>query len=270
VIRSPFELAALRRLTFSVDWYKIDIEGAIAIPTHLTVYQQCMDAQFNSYVADPARSGEEIANNNPYCALIRREYIAGTSNVYGADRRFLASYVNLGGIKTSGVDVQLDWGSELASLGLGSVPGGISANIQYSHLDSYKISPFPGGAFAENKDSGVNFVNRLFTTLGYNVGRGSVGLRWQHLPSLEAAPGSADAIQGVNAHDQFDLFGRWQFSERVDLRFGIDNLFNADPEVIGAVRDEANPSGSNHALGSSFSQNDTFGRRFYIGAKMTL
>jgi len=270
VIRSPFELDALRRLTFSVDWYHIEIDGAIAVPTHLTVYQQCMDAQYNSFVADAARSGEEIAGNNPYCALIRREYIAGTSFVYGADRRFMASYVNLGGIKTSGIDVQLDWGSELAGLGLRALPGSISANIQYSHLNSYKISPFPGGGFVENKDSGVNFVNRFFTTLSYNVNRASVGLRWQHLPSLSPPPGVASNVQGIRAHDQVDLFGRWGLSKRVDLRFGIDNLLDADPEVVGATRDDANPDASNNALGSSFSSNDTFGRRFYVGARLTL
>ena len=59
-------------------------------------------------------------------------------------------------------------------------------------------------------------------------------------------------------------------SRRADIRFGIDNLFNADPEVIGATRDEANPAASNNALGSSFSFNDTFGRRFYAGVKVSL
>lgn len=269
VLRSPFEAAALRRLTLSVDMYRIKIDGAIAVPSHLTVYQQCMDAQYNSFVGDPTKTGQEIADNNPYCALIRREYIPGTAFTYGADRRFIAAYVNLGGIKTSGVDLQLDWGAELASLGLSSVPGSVSANIQYSHLSSYKVSPFPGGEFVENKDTGVNFVNRFFTTLGYNLGRGSVGLRWQHLPSLSPARGSSDAVQGVSAHDQVDLFGRWSVNEGLDVRFGIDNLFNADPEVIGATRDDANPAASNNALGSSFSAHDTFGRRFFLGAKLS-
>jgi len=270
VLRSPFEVAALRRLTLSVDWYDIKIDGAIAVPSHLTVYQQCMDAQYNAFVGDGTKTGQEIADNNPYCALIRREYIPGTAYTYGADRRFIAAYVNLGGIKTSGVDLQLDWGADLASLGLESVPGAISANIQYSHMSSYKVSPFPGGAFVENKGSGVNFVNRLFTTLGYNLGRGSVGLRWQHLPSLNPAPGSGSNVLGINAHDQVDLFGRWEVNSRVDLRFGIDNLFNADPEVVGATSTEGDPTTSNNALGSAFSSHDTFGRRFFLGARFSL
>jgi outer membrane receptor protein involved in Fe transport len=270
VIRAPFEAEALRRLTLSVDYYNIDITGAIAIPSHLTVYQQCMDAQYNAAVGVSSSTGEEMAANSPYCALIRREYIPGTpTSMHGADRRFIAAYVNLGGIRTSGIDVQVDWGANLAALGLESVPGSVSVNVQYSHLDSYKVSPFPGGAFVENKGSGVNFVNRTFTTLGYMNGPFSMGLRWQHLPSLSPPPGTAATAVGVKAHDQLDLFGRWKMSERLELRFGIDNLLDADPEVVGATEDEANPSGSNNALGSSFSSNDTFGRRFFLGARVS-
>jgi outer membrane receptor protein involved in Fe transport len=121
----------------------------------------------------------------------------------------------------------------------------------------------------ENKGSGVNFVNRTFTTLGYMNGPFSMGLRWQHLPSLSPPPGVAATAVGVKAHDQLDLFGRWKMNERVELRFGIDNLLDADPEVVGATEDEANPSGSNNALGSSFSSNDTFGRRFFLGARVS-
>lgn len=271
VIRSPFQAEGLRRLSLAVDYYKIDIDGAIAIPGALTVYQQCADFNYNTLLASAPGSltGAEMAANSPYCALVQREY-APPQFVWGANRKFRAAYVNLGGIKTSGVDVQFDWGASLAGLGMESLPGSISLNVQYSHLNSYKVSPFPGGTFVESGGTGVNFKDRVFTTVGYNQGPLTLGMRWQYLPSLDPASGaSLDAI-GIDSHNGFDLFGRYEINQRYDLRFGVDNLFNIDPEVVGATQNEADPSQSNNALGSSFSSHDTFGRRFYVGLRISL
>jgi len=154
-------------------------------------------------------------------------------------------------------------------MGMKSVPGMFSVNVQYNHLNKYAVSAFPGAPFQDYTGTTFNssFDWHLFTTFGYANGPGSVGLRWQHLPALSPEPGSSAAVQGVNAHDQFDLFGRWALSKRYELRAGVDNLLDADPEVVGAVHNTANPSLSNNALGSTNANYDTFGRRFYIAVK---
>jgi len=271
VLRSSFDSEWLRRLSLSVDYYDIQIDGAIAIPSALTVYQQCADYNYNTLLASApgTYTGEEMAANSPYCALIQREYLP-PQFVWGANRKFKAAYVNLGGIKTSGWDVQLDWAATFDGLGWGSMPGGLALNVQYSYLDSYKVSPFPGGEFVENRGTGVNFTKRFFTTLTYNTGPVSVGLRWQHLPSLDPAEGSSRDALGVASHNGLDLFGRWAVNDRYNFRFGIDNLLNADPETVGATLNEENPANSNNAMGSSFSSHDTFGRRFYAGVTVSL
>ena len=264
VFTSPFEAAALQRLTFSVDYYKIDIDGAIGTPNHDTIYQQCLDAQYNKLIGDSpgAHTGAELAAGNPFCALIQREYVPGTPNLFGADRKFSASYLNQGGITTRGLDVQLDWGTPLADIGLRSVPGSFTANIQYSKLGKYAVAAFPGAAFIDNTGTTVNssFDYRLFTTLGYGFGPVSVGLRWQHLPGLDPAPGSPSTTFGVQKHDQFDLFGRWAIADHYELRAGVDNLLNADPEVTGA-------STTNNSQGTTTGNYDTFGRRFFVAFK---
>lgn len=271
VLRSPFEAEALRRLTLSVDWYKIDISGAIAVPGALQVYQQCTDYHYNTLLADApgTHTGAELAAASPYCDLIQREY-APPQFVWGANRKFKAAYINMGGIRTSGVDVQLDWAASFDSIGLGAVPGGFNVNVNYSWLDSYEISPFPGGVFVDNKGTGVNYRYKVLTNLGYNNGAFSTGLTWQHLPSLKPGLGSGASVQGINSHDEVNMFARYQINERYDLRFGIDNLFNADPEVVGRTINTVTPTESNNALGSSASSNDTLGRRFFVGVKVSL
>lgn len=269
VLKSPWQAEALRRLTLSLDYYSIDLKGAIGVPTGAQVYQQCLDAQYNPLVGDSAGShtGAELAAGNPYCALIRREYVAGQFE-YGADRRYNAQFVNLGGIKTAGYDLQLDWG-----MNLGFAPGLITANIQYNKLDSFKQSPFAGAAFTERKgtwDAGYNYDWQLFSTLGYMNGPFSVGLRWSHKPGLNPPSSAGLGTQPVKAYDLMDLFGRWAISQRYEVRAGIDNLMDKDPGVFNAVSIAGNPAASNNALGSSVVGQDTFGRRFYVALKVSL
>jgi outer membrane receptor protein involved in Fe transport len=283
VLKSPFDTDLLRRLTLSVDYYDIDLKGAIGVPTGSQVYQQCLNAQFNPLIGDAAGShtGAELAAGNPYCDLIRREYTGLPSGSFGADRRYMATYVNLGGIKTSGVDVQLDWG-----VNLGFVPGMFTTNIQYNKLNEFKQSPFAGAPFTERKgtwDAGYNYDWQLLSTFGYSNGPYSVGLRWSHKPGLNPPSSASSSTMPVESYDLLDLFGRWAINERYEVRAGIDNLLDKDPGVFNATRvvctavgpgctavGAVNTAASNNALGSSVVGQDTFGRRYFLAVKVSL
>jgi outer membrane receptor protein involved in Fe transport len=255
VLSNPFDLP----LTISFDYYKIEIEDAIGVPSHNTVYQQCMDAQYNSFIGDApgSHTGAEIAANNPFCALIQREYIGDGLNDWGADRRFLAAYINQGQIVSEGYDIQANWVKDLAGGGV------FGLNFVASFLDLYAEAPFPGADLVDYTGTLTNtsFDYQALTSLNYSKGAFSGGLRWQYLPSLDASPGSAADIQGVAAYQQIDVFGRWEISSRYELRAGIDNLTNEEPKVVGASSTDAN-------LGSSINAHDIFGRRFYMAAKV--
>lgn len=254
-----FDIPTKQKLRLSVDWFRIELANAIGIPGHDVVYQQCLDAKYNPLVgsAPGSHSGAELAAGNPFCALIQREYVGGaplTPGNFGADRKFSARYINQGGITSEGTDVQVDWGI-----------GSFNLNVQASFLSKYARSPFPGADFIDYTGSTDNssFDYRLFSTVAYAKKALQVGMRWQHLPSLTTPPGSAPTAFGVHAHDQFDLFGSWQFGQRWSLRGGIDNLLNADPEWVGATT-------TNNAIGTTNSNYDQIGRRIFFGVTMTL
>jgi outer membrane receptor protein involved in Fe transport len=273
VFKSPFEAAALQRLSLSIDYFKIDITGAIGVPGHNTVYQQCMDPAFNPLLASTAgsNSGAQLAAGNAYCGLIQREFIGDGLNDYGADRKFKAAYINQGGIVSQGIDLQLDWGAQLADMGFASATGMLTANFQVSYLDKYAVSAFPGSPAVDYTGTIVNssFDYRTFMTLGYSNGALSGGLRWQHLPSLDPDPTGQANATGVNSHDQFDLFGRWEINKRYELRAGIDNVLNAQPEVVGATV-TVGPSIGNNNLGGTGLNYDTIGRRFFLAVQVSL
>jgi outer membrane receptor protein involved in Fe transport len=248
----------------SVDWYEIEVDKAIGVPDHDTIYQQCLSAEFNSLIgsAPGTYTGAELAAGNPFCALIQREYVGGTPLTpgnFGADRKYSAQYLNQGGLISKGIDVQLDWGLDIGNRGV------LNFNTVASFLDTYSESPFPGAPFIDYTGTTENssFDWQAFTTVNYSQGPWSLGLRWQHVPEIDRTPSQSADIFGVKTHDQFDLFSNWSFGDNYQLRFGIDNLLDEDPEVVGA-------SSTDNNLGSTNGNYDPFGRRVYVGLRVSL
>ncbi len=247
-------------VTFSADLFDIDVTQAIGTPAFATIYRQCMDPALNSLLASApgTYTGAELAAGNPFCALINREYVGSTpqQGATGAARTFDARYFNQGGIAAKGLDLQLDLRFDVGDA------GALNTNFQATFLDEYAETAFPGAIPIEYTGTTFNssYDYRVFTTVRYQRSSWGLGLRWQHLPSIEPSTATADA-RNVDAHDQLDLFADWTFSDRYQLRAGIDNLTDAEPEVVGATS-------TNNALGSTSINYDPFGRRYFVGLSM--
>lgn len=276
-LRLPFDNPLVSKMSLSVDYYHIQLNNAIGSPSYAAVTQQCFDATYNSAMGSAAGSlsGAQLAAGNPLCGLITREYNPGDGDVYGAVRNYSAAYLNLGGIKTAGIDVQYDWTFRPSDIGsvFHYVPGAFSLNITGSYLQEFGESSFAGAPFiyytgtdyADNNTTGTDsfFRYRLFTTLTYSVGPVSVGLNWQHLPGVDPAPGSALGILGAGAYNLYNLFAHWNVNDTVELRFGIDNLFDTWPKLVGQDPSAIAIDGNSAATNANY---DVIGRRFYVGA----
>ncbi len=265
VLTPKFAKPTFSNITLSLDWYQIKLTNAIGTPGHDTIYQQCLDPKYNALIGDApgSHTGAELAAGNPFCDLIQREYVGGaplTPGNYGADRKYSAQYINQGGITSEGIDFQLDWGINFSDVGFQRIPGLLNISVQASHLNKYAESPFPGADFIDYTGTTTNssFDTRFLSNFSYSNGPFLVGLRWEHLPSLNPAPGAAADTRPVDSHDQFDVYGNWSFGDRYQLRGGIQNLLNADPEWVGATS-------TNNAIGSTNSNYDQVGRSYYIG-----
>jgi len=250
------------QVTVALDWYEIDITQSIGTPAFATIYSQCMNPQYNPLMASAPGSltGPQLAAGNPFCALINREYIGTTpqQGATGAARTFDARYMNQGGLSSNGIDLQLNWRGDVG-------PGQMGLNLQATFLDLYSETAFPGAAPVDYTGTQFNssFDYRVFSSFTYDQGPWSLGLRWQHLPQLETQPGTSVNQYGVNAHDQLDLFTRFDFAEKYQLRMGVDNLTDESPEVVGSTT-------TNNALGSTSVDYDPFGRRFFVGLTVAL
>ena len=94
VLKSPWDSPLLNHMTATIDYYNIDITDAITPLTSQIVYSQCLNS---NGISNPTYS-----DANFYCQLISR-------NTTGATNTVNAEYVNIGFVKTSGIDFTFDW-----------------------------------------------------------------------------------------------------------------------------------------------------------------
>jgi outer membrane receptor protein involved in Fe transport len=312
----------LKGLNGSVDWYSIKIANAIE--------QQSLD--YAAYLC----YGTKIVNNltdaiaqanTPACQNLPR--VQGPQG--GGVSTQLLSYANLATIKTSGIDVSLNYALQFADIGAKAIPGGISVGVNANILEDYqtKASPQPFdpwinwvGSLGPNL-SGTNpgaYTYRVISSFNYFAGPFNVSLRWNFDPPAWSAnyaqqkalyhydaglPNGSPLVLAYSplawkeiktqAYNRFDLSGSWQINDQVAFRAGIDNLFDALPEITGATKgtsiDETtlgsnpickqakqvqgctpvtSPSLPNNAmLSTNAGYYDTLGRRFYVGVKLS-
>ncbi|WP_241772985.1 TonB-dependent receptor [Erythrobacter sp. SG61-1L] len=266
VLSSPFESPLLSRLRLTVDYYNIAVNDAIGQQSVGIVLRTCFDPALNPLVAtDPAAAAQSAA-----CKAITRNAVTG-----GLDNVNL-TYKNNGRFKVEGIDAQLDWGADVG-------PGTLSVNSQFTYLLHFLSAELPTDPTVDyagtqgptaNGVNGGNYRWRLFTSVNYSIGDFMLGLQWQHLPSIEdasepQAPNGTATI-GAPAYDIFYLNGSYALTDNVNIRFGVDNLFNKAPPLTGYNPTNTNPAATGNLIGGNLGTGfyDDNGRRFYLGANV--
>ncbi len=255
-------VGGIENLTASIDLYNIEITDAISTISPVFVYAQCFNADG---VSNPTLS---IDDPGGYCRMIGRNFFTGERDTVQAP------FVNQGTLKTSGVDIAVNWAKDLQS------GGSFFVNSLVSVLNKFEMQDSPTEPSLDYKGTvptiptsialpGGQYDYRLNTTFGYNFdgGRANVGLVWYHLPDVEnqdKVRQPTSTILGVDSYNRFDLFAGYQVNDRVSLRGGIDNLFDEDPPIVGS-----NPGANDvNADNTNAQYYDILGRRAYVGVKV--
>lgn len=259
VLQSHLDSPLLRRMTATIDWYKININDAI-LP-YTTDY-----AQFLCYGTTQVTNATEAAAQALTPACVNAVRNKGTGGITST----LVSYANQAWVKTSGVDFAFNWSADLADMGMANVPGSLNLSVQGTWLNTYKtkqsseafdpVVEWKGTSGPQlSSFNGGSYDYRLFTNIGYNLPAVGVNLRWQYLPSVApggvavidakkannaavvaGAPGlilgySPNTTLDTSAYSMFGLSGYWNINSTLSMRFGIDNLFNKKPPVTNAT-----------------------------------
>ena len=255
VLRPGFSSPVFNHLSLSVDYYRINLEKAISTLSADLVFQGC----FNSNGGNP-----DYTQDNVYCQSILRNPASGTPD------QTLTPYFNLGGIRTDGIDIQLDWGIPLDALGLrGNGAGRLDLNVIANRLLSFKVQSSEGAAYTDYVGttgfmvSGYDFASnngshpkwKVNSSLTWSNDKASLGMRWYYVGPMQDIVGGP----GLNGYSRFDLFGGFRVNDQYSLNLGVTNLFNVQPEKTFGGLPGNTDSGTY----------DVLGRRYFISLKLS-
>jgi iron complex outermembrane recepter protein len=286
--------------SFSVDYYNVKVTGAISAPTPGDVIQACFGTPDAAGNFSPAAGAE----NTQACLTTRRNPITGSldgdpNTVPG----LFATLSNLGQITTDGIDVTMNYNTDLGFAKLA-----LSFAGNWTRSQKFKATPFSlnrecVGYFSANCAGGagtaadIGSIQPEFswtqrTTLTFdNV---DLSLLWRHIsavtrepddvengagPSYQGpVPGTQSSLPGappvgffgnrnfnfIEAYDYFDLSTRIGVGDNLTLTVTVANLFDKKPPLTGQdVGTSSFNSGNTYP-----STYDALGRTFRVGARL--
>ena len=203
-------ISLIEDLTFSIDWYDLEIEDAIQGRNPGDVITSCVDTL-----------------DSALCSAVRR---SDTGRIGLVDNQLQ----NIGKIESSGFDIAVNYVAPPTRLGQ------FTLTLNGTHLNDYKeFTSNPDGSTTTNDLGGIHTDEtfqrafpdwRVVTTIGWNMDRwsGNWSFRWTDDMTLEDRTTDLDSV----------MFSDLQVSynpnianDSVVLTLGFNNVFDEDPPV---------------------------------------
>ena len=231
-------------LTFTADYFKIDIEDAIVSTPRDFILQQC-------YSGDAS-----------FCQFVTRRAAAVGASSAGSLQFVDSAVTNSGGLATEGVDVTVGWSGKVG-------PGTLNSRLSWTHLRKGYVIPLIGSAPDQFAGEVGAAKNKAELKLGYSWGPFSVNtsttyiaksaLDDQLLISFDAAPGSVTVP--AKTYTDLQLNYTWR---KATFYVGADNVFDTK-----APRFDTNAliTGGVTGAGTASDVYDAFGARYYVGVR---
>ena len=256
--------SAIPNLTFSVDYYDIEITKAVSTPTESDAIALCFD--------NPSPA-------NAACAGIVRSLIdGGLSGDDNVVKGLPLQLANTGKLAGKGFDFSVGYAHDFGSVRwMSSFAGNYTDTSTFQAVEGVSLNRECVGLYSSNcasiqPDLTYNWRN---TVAWRNL---DVSLVWRFIASAEyedrdtdtaftgTLPDERDADLGsvnfneTGDYDVFDLSARYQITDNISVRAVISNVFDEDPPLTGAFIG-ATGYNSGNTYPSTF---DTLSRRYNL------
>jgi len=240
----------------SVDYYKISLKHEVGVLPATVILQSC------------------LATGNPtYCQLISRNSngsIAGSSAATGG--YISQTGLNIGAASVSGIDVQTNYKYPLEHL------GSLEWLLSGTYMLTDTTTPYAG---AHTYDcTGLYGPTCLTITprwrhnlrMTWNTPWGvELTAFWRFIGKVSLDSNTSDPTLSNGSYDAFDarmpnisyldLSAGWKVLHNLELRAGINNVFDKDPPIVSANVDASGAA-------NSFPTYDQLGRELYAAFKV--
>lgn len=245
----PRSIEALSNFTATVDYYDIKVEDVIASFGRQFILDQCY------------KQGNPI-----FCPLVIRRPTATTVNSAGSIEFINAFQVNAATLATQGIDATLSYHT-----GLGLLAGDqITSRIAYTHVIKNDYTPLAGSPVDPSAGEIGTSKDRFTANLAYSTDDFRLAFTGTYIGSAveddQFCSSRGQAVGCFKQGSEFYLDTQVQYnaSEFMQIYVGADNLLdNNPPNLLSGT--PSNVTGTDTAADVY----DVFGRRFYIGARVT-
>jgi len=237
-------------LNATIDYWNIKIDNTIGVVSPNVSLNVCL-------------------SQGLLCNFIHRDAL-GTLWIFGGG--YIDSVnVNIGTMKTSGIDVTLTATypfERYGSLALSFIGTWVNEFVtqQAPGIGSYNCA----GLFGNICGQPLPRWRNVLTTTWNTPWNWNAGFRWRYYDSVvnEATTSNPQLAAGFNpvdanigAQNYIDIFGQWNISKNFTLRAGVNNVFDRDPPLVASPA----PGGNSFGNGNGYAQlYETLGRNIFI------
>ncbi|CAM4096653.1 TonB-dependent receptor domain-containing protein [Pseudoalteromonas ostreae] len=240
------EFDVLENFTITLDYYDISIDDVIGEYSAQEILDSCYE------------KADSVA-----CNKINR--IGGDLTIAGAGIEQLTT--NLKNQRAEGIELGFNFAVMMDEMGELQFSGNVNKYLtQESQSDGLTPVIDCKGKFSTSCDpvSELRWVQRT-SWVWEDL---TMSLQWRHIDGvdmeLSQAANSFEKFRSIESYDYFDLFASYHATENIVVNFGIDNILEKEPPVVGG---EAGSTRANS--GNTFPSNyDVLGRKFKMGIKV--
>lgn len=232
-------------LSLSVDYYKIEIDGAIATLTNEQIVNRCFEGQ------------EEL------CQFITR-------NDAGAITQIVVQPVNFRTEKLSGIDFEASYRRSIGATGSLSFRTVVNYTEKHTISDGVVTDDLVG-EFSSSLGNTGPAEWRSLTSISYDNEQVGFSLRHRYIGPgvIDASFTSADINRNkISAANYFDVTATKRVragSSEFELFASVDNLLNERPPVAPAINGQLQA-----ATGAAWFVHDLVGRFYRVGVRFKL
>jgi outer membrane receptor protein involved in Fe transport len=272
--------------------------GLVLTPSFFDGFNATVDwfnIKVNKFIAgvSPNLALDECYNSGPnpdsfFCNFVHRS--PASQQIFG-NGFVQATGTNTGYLQTKGIDFETNYTTDLSNFGLKDF-GSVDLNVKGTWLTDLSTSEFPNfpafncagqyGLICGTPNPKWRQYTRVTWSSPWDV---DFSLAWRYIGAVGLDADSSDflvggnpgntlcpggkTIQGIgdcwdsrlSSYSYIDLSFDWTVREGIDLRGGVNNVFNLEPPVIGTAELPL-PIGNGNTFAGVY---DTLGREFFAG-----